>query len=81
MDYGAESNNVTSLHPINSLLIWPSSDFFCDGHAGCSESSQIVMEKAGLKVSDVDWFIPHQANQRIMEAVAGITYGAATFEY
>ncbi len=35
-----------------------------------SESSQIVMEKAGLKVSDIDWFIPHQANQRIMEAVA-----------
>ncbi len=35
-----------------------------------SESSQIVVEKAGLQISDIDWFIPHQANQRIMEAVA-----------
>ena len=29
-----------------------------------------VLEAAGLKVSDVDWFIPHQANIRIMEATA-----------
>lgn len=35
-----------------------------------SESSQIVVQKAGLQISDIDWFIPHQANQRIMEAVA-----------
>ncbi|HKB82364.1 MAG TPA: beta-ketoacyl-ACP synthase III [Burkholderiales bacterium] len=29
-----------------------------------------VMAAAGLKVSDLDWFIPHQANIRIMEATA-----------
>jgi len=29
-----------------------------------------VLEAAGLKVSDLDWFIPHQANIRIMEATA-----------
>jgi 3-oxoacyl-[acyl-carrier-protein] synthase-3 len=25
---------------------------------------------AGIEVSSVDWFIPHQANQRILEGVA-----------
>jgi len=28
-----------------------------------------VLESAGLKADDVDWFIPHQANQRIIDAV------------
>jgi 3-oxoacyl-[acyl-carrier-protein] synthase-3 len=29
-----------------------------------------VLEAAGLTVADLDWFIPHQANIRIMEATA-----------
>lgn len=29
-----------------------------------------TLAKIGLTVDDVDWFIPHQANQRILEAVA-----------
>ena len=29
-----------------------------------------VLDKVGMKVADVDWFIPHQANQRIIEATA-----------
>ena len=29
-----------------------------------------VLEQAGLQVSDLDWFVPHQANIRIMEATA-----------
>ena len=32
------------------------------------EGANEVLEAAGLKVSDLDWFIPHQANIRIMEA-------------
>ena len=28
-----------------------------------------VLDAAGLKPSDVDWFVPHQANQRIIDAV------------
>jgi len=27
-------------------------------------------EKAGIPISDVDWFVPHQANQRILNGVA-----------
>src|SRR5258706_10679786 len=34
------------------------------------EGANEVLEAAGLKVLDVDWFIPHQANIRIMEATA-----------
>ena len=34
------------------------------------EGAKEVLQAAGLGVSDVDWFIPHQANIRIMEATA-----------
>jgi 3-oxoacyl-[acyl-carrier-protein] synthase-3 len=29
-----------------------------------------VLQAAGLTIADIDWFIPHQANIRIMEATA-----------
>lgn len=35
-----------------------------------SESVQATVSEAGLTVSDIDWFVPHQANQRILSAVA-----------
>jgi len=35
-----------------------------------AEISREVLEAAGLRAQDVDLFIPHQANQRITEAVA-----------
>lgn len=34
-------------------------------------SSQNVMERNGLTVDDINWFVPHQANLRIIEAVGG----------
>lgn len=34
------------------------------------EGANEVLAAAGLNVGDVDWFIPHQANIRIMEATA-----------
>ena len=44
-----------------------------------------VMEEtilaAGLKPQDIDWFVPHQANQRILEGTAkrlGIAAGCAS---
>ena len=33
-------------------------------------SSQIAIESAGLTASDIDWVVPHQANSRILTAVA-----------
>ena len=35
------------------------------------ESSIEVVSRNGMTMDDVDWFIPHQANLRIIEAVAG----------
>lgn len=34
-------------------------------------SSQCIMERNGLTCDSVDWFVPHQANLRIIEAVGG----------
>jgi 3-oxoacyl-[acyl-carrier-protein] synthase-3 len=35
-----------------------------------AEAVVAAAEVAGIAISDVDWFIPHQANQRILEGVA-----------
>ncbi len=35
-----------------------------------SEAVRAAADKAGVALSEVDWFIPHQANQRILEGVA-----------
>lgn len=35
-----------------------------------SEAAKVALAQAGLKCSDLDWFIPHQANIRIILAVA-----------
>jgi 3-oxoacyl-[acyl-carrier-protein] synthase III len=33
-----------------------------------AENARVVIENAGLTLSDVDWLIPHQANSRIIDA-------------
>lgn len=35
-----------------------------------SESVRAAAKQANLEVSEIDWFVPHQANQRILSAVA-----------
>jgi 3-oxoacyl-[acyl-carrier-protein] synthase-3 len=35
-----------------------------------SECARKVLDKSGMTIDDVDWFVPHQANLRILEAVA-----------
>jgi 3-oxoacyl-[acyl-carrier-protein] synthase-3 len=35
-----------------------------------SEAVTAAAKAAGVEVSDVDWFIPHQANERILKGVA-----------
>lgn len=35
-----------------------------------SQAAEVVMEKAGVTIEDVDFIIPHQANIRIIEGVA-----------
>jgi len=35
-----------------------------------SEAVEAAAERSGIAIDEVDWFIPHQANQRILEGVA-----------
>jgi 3-oxoacyl-[acyl-carrier-protein] synthase-3 len=35
-----------------------------------SENVQLLVEKAQLKVRDIDWFVPHSANLRMIEAIS-----------
>lgn len=37
---------------------------------GISEAMEACAERAGIAVKDIDWFVPHQANQRILDGVA-----------
>ena len=34
------------------------------------DSATLTLERAGVEASDVAWFVPHQANARIIEAAA-----------
>jgi 3-oxoacyl-[acyl-carrier-protein] synthase-3 len=38
--------------------------------AALTESTELVIEHAGLTMADIDWLVPHQANARILQAVA-----------
>ncbi|HEX7135782.1 MAG TPA: beta-ketoacyl-ACP synthase III [Iamia sp.] len=38
---------------------------------GLSDSGAEALRRAGATVDDVDWYVPHQANRRIIDAVAG----------
>ena len=35
-----------------------------------TDSSALTIERAGVTTADVSWFVPHQANLRIIEAAA-----------
>jgi 3-oxoacyl-[acyl-carrier-protein] synthase-3 len=37
---------------------------------GIVEASEEALARTGIRASDVDWFIPHQANRRIIDAAA-----------
>src|SRR4030042_3656606 len=45
-------------------------EMFKDATRAMAEAAHIALERAGLTPDDVDLFIPHQANIRIMEATA-----------
>ena len=45
-------------------------DIFKYAVRSMAESCTHVLKQAGLSISDIHWFIPHQANIRIIESVA-----------
>ena len=38
--------------------------------ANISSAIQAVLDETGLTADDIDWFVPHQANKRILDGVA-----------
>jgi 3-oxoacyl-[acyl-carrier-protein] synthase III len=55
-----------------SLLMYPQMNgkkVFLNAVRAMNLSTRAALEKTGLTWSDVDWFVPHQANLRINEAV------------
>ena len=50
-------------------LFMAGQEVFRHGVEKMAEISQEVMAEAGLSIDDVDWFIPHQANARIVQSI------------
>ena len=45
-------------------------DIFKQAVNKLAESTNLSIKSCGLTVNDIDWFIPHQANQRIILSTA-----------
>lgn len=52
------------------LLLMEGHEVFKLAVRGCPEVAEAVMAKVGLTHDDIDWAVFHQANKRILEAVA-----------
>ncbi|WNJ19193.1 ketoacyl-ACP synthase III [Pontibacter sp. G13] len=60
------------LKPWDGGIIMPHGrDVFINACQYMSETTREIIEKNGYKVSDLNYFIPHQANNRISQNVAG----------
>jgi 3-oxoacyl-[acyl-carrier-protein] synthase-3 len=46
------------------------SQVFRHAVANLAEAVDSVLERAGVKAEEIDWLVPHQANKRILDAVA-----------
>ena len=64
--------SVTPLSPEHfqgkdRFMIMKGKEMFKVATRTLAESAKNALEKAGLSLKDVDWFVPHQANARIIE--------------
>jgi len=62
---GGPSKTMTTGH-----LRMEGREVFRHAVANMSEAIDLALRTNGLSASDVDWFVPHQANQRILDATA-----------
>jgi 3-oxoacyl-[acyl-carrier-protein] synthase-3 len=54
----------------NSKVVMNGREIFKVAVRTLTQSARQVLDQNNLAIEDVDWFVPHQANQRILEAVA-----------
>ena len=52
------------------LLRMEGREVFRHAVVNLSEAIELAMRSNGVTASDIDWFVPHQANQRILDATA-----------
>jgi 3-oxoacyl-[acyl-carrier-protein] synthase III len=62
---GGPSSTQTTGH-----LRMQGKDVFRHAVINIAEAITACADAAGVKVSDIDWFVPHQANQRILDGTA-----------
>ncbi len=54
-----------------AMMVMKGSEVFKNAVRLCSESVLRLLDESGTKVDEVDLLVPHQANQRIIDAVVG----------
>jgi len=67
-DFGADPSNTRGSAPFD--FSFDGREIFRNAVHGMANTSREALAKAGLTLDDVDLVIPHQANMRIIEAVA-----------
>ncbi|MCX7927520.1 MAG: ketoacyl-ACP synthase III [Candidatus Omnitrophica bacterium] len=70
---GGGSRNPTSQKTVEQRMHYikmQGNELFKIAVMSMAEAAQIALKRAGLKCADVQWIIPHQANLRIIDAVA-----------
>ncbi|MGD0312505.1 MAG: beta-ketoacyl-ACP synthase III [Acidimicrobiales bacterium] len=69
-DLGSDGSLRDALYADHGgFMVMRGSEVFKNAVRFCSESVQRLTDEAGVPVDQVDLFVPHQANQRIIEAV------------
>ena len=61
---------TNSVHCNDSKMIMNGREIFKIAVRTLTDFATLALTSNNLSVQDVDWFVPHQANQRILEAVA-----------
>ena len=67
---GREPTSVDTIAARGHYMKMQGQEVFRRAVRAIVESSTVTLERAGVAVSDVAWFVPHQANLRIIEAAA-----------
>jgi 3-oxoacyl-[acyl-carrier-protein] synthase-3 len=72
--YGGGSRNPATHETVDQRLhyIWQDGKVvFKNAVANMVKSCQELLQRNGLSIDDIDWVVPHQANLRIIDSVAG----------
>jgi 3-oxoacyl-[acyl-carrier-protein] synthase-3 len=62
--------SIESLEKNQNFMQMKGREIFKNAVRTMSACAKNVLEQSGNKIEDVSWLVPHQANSRIMEAVA-----------